>query len=162
MGFLSRIFDDRQTKPAASVDDDVPSLLRTVDGLVLDINRSSGELPPVGVVLARTVTDAVQLVLTAPYAAATLDIDTRVAIKAVLSDYLPGTLRAYVQAVRMARADQVAKAQDALVDQLLTLREQVEQIATATRDRDLTSQRIHGRFLRDKFGEGGKGSELQL
>ena len=159
MGFLSRIFDDRQSKPPAPVDDDVPSLVRGTDLLVLDINRSAGELPPVGVVLARAVTDAVRLVVTAPDAVSALDIDTRVSLKAVLSDYLPNTLRSYVRAVRTAGPEDQDTAEDALVEQLLVLRDQVEQIASAARDRDLNTQRIHGRFLQDKFGTG---SELQL
>lgn len=162
MGFLSRLFDDASAAPRvadAPVRDDIPSLISTTQSVVLEVNRSAGELPPVGVVLARTVTDAVTQVLTSPDAETNLDIHTRVAINAVLTDYLPATLRTYVQAARVARPGELDQAQDSLVEQLLTLRHTVEQIADAARDRDVSAQRVHGRFLQDKFASG---TELQL
>src|SRR5579875_1104348 len=141
MGLLSRLFDP--------------------DGTV--INSSAGDLPTIGVVLARAVTDTIREVLTSGDADR-LDIGVRVAINGTLTDYLPGSIRAYVGAVRAPNAGRTAgereseAATDALVEQLTTLRRSVEQLAEASRSRDLQALQVHGRFLEDKFGE----SELNL
>lgn len=187
MGLLSRLFDPDgssgrlRTQAQSRFDvvsqavtdpsgDSVESLLRKNQSLVLEINSSAGELPTIGVVLARAVTDTVREVLTSGDAER-LDIGVRVAINGTLTDYLPGTIRAYVGAVR-ATADRVAgersggayrdqgteTATESLVEQLTTLRRSVEQLAQASRSRDQQALQVHGRFLQDKFGE----SELNL
>ncbi|TWP38186.1 hypothetical protein [Leekyejoonella antrihumi] len=172
MGLLSRIFDpdgstaNHRGSTAASglIDavsqggaetDSVPALTRQSQQLVLEINRSAAEVPGIGVVLARAVTDTINGVLQAPDAA-NLDLSVRVAMHGVLTDYLPGSIRAYVGAVRSGGAREAAT--DALVDQLITLRDSVERLAEASRSRDLQALQVHGRFLEDKFG----GSELDL
>ncbi|RNI19018.1 hypothetical protein EFY87_17340 [Flexivirga caeni] len=139
--------------------DSVASLLRKNQSLILEINSSAGDLPTIGVVLARAVTDTVREVLTSGDADR-LDIGVRVAINGTLTDYLPGSIRAYVGAMRAAGPGGVdgTAATDALVEQLTTLRRSVEQLAQASRERDLQSLQVHGRFLEDKFGE----SELNL
>lgn len=174
MGLLSRLFDpegssgrlraqaeSRLQSASQSVTDpsgdSVQSLLRKNQALILEINGSAGELPTIGVVLARAVTDTVREVLTSGEADR-LDIGVRVAINGTLTDYLPGSIRAYVGAVRAAEPDAEARATDALVEQLTTLRRSVEQLAEAGRSRDMQALQVHGRFLQDKFGE----SELDL
>ena len=174
MGLLSRLFDPEgssgrlraqtenrlQSAAQAVTDpsgDSVPALLRKNQALILEINSSAGELPPIGVVLARAVTDTVREVLTSGEADR-LDIGVRVAINGTLTDYLPGSIRAYVGAVRAAAHDAEARATDALVEQLTTLRRSVEQLAEASRSRDMQALQVHGRFLEDKFGE----SDLDL
>lgn len=174
MGLLSRLFDPEgssvrlraqtesrlQSASQAVTDpsgDSVQSLLRKNQALILEINGSAGELPTIGVVLARAVTDTVREVLTSGEADR-LDIGVRVAINGTLTDYLPGSIRAYVGAVRAAEPDAEARATDALVEQLTTLRRSVEQLAEAGRSRDMQALQVHGRFLQDKFGE----SELNL
>ena len=97
MGFLSRIFDDTGERPAPPPADDVPALQRQTAGLVLEINRSAADLPTVGVVLARMVTDELQLVLTSPEAY-TMPIEIRVQLHSVINDYIPSTLRGYTAA----------------------------------------------------------------
>lgn len=176
MGLLSRLFDpdgssgrmrlqaqtrfdavsQAATDPAA---DSVEALLRKTQSLILEINSSAGDLPAIGVVLARAVTDTVREVLTSGDAGR-LDIGVRVAINGTLTDYLPGSIRAYVGAVRAASADHQGAdaATESLVEQLTTLRRSVEQLAAAGRARDLQALQVHGRFLEDKFGE----SELNL
>lgn len=175
MGLLSRLFDpdgssgrlrDRAearfdavsqavTDPAG---DSVEALLRKNQSLILEINSSAGDLPTIGVVLARAVTDTVREVLTSGDADR-LDIGVRVAINGTLTDYLPGSIRAYVGAVRASTSDANEEtATDSLVEQLTTLRRSVEQLAQASRARDMQALQVHGRFLEDKFGE----SELDL
>lgn len=180
MGLLSRLFDpdgssgrlrvqaQAQLQSATQVatdtsGDSVAALLRKNQELILEINSSAGDLPTIGVVLARAVTDMVREVLTSGDADR-LDIGVRVAINGTLTDYLPGSIRAYVGAVRAAgpadrsRSERAASATDALVEQLTTLRRSVEQLADASRARDMSALQVHGRFLEDKFGE----SELDL
>ncbi|GAB3494111.1 hypothetical protein [Flexivirga lutea] len=174
MGLLSRLFDpdgasgrlraqtqarfdavsEAVTDPSG---DSVDALLRKTQSLVLEINSSAGDLPTIGVVLARAVTDTVREVLTSGEADR-LDIGVRVAINGTLTDYLPGSIRAYVGAVRAAEPDAEARATEALVEQLTTLRHSVEQLAEASRMRDMQALQVHGRFLQDKFGE----SDLDL
>ena len=179
MGLLSRLFDpegasgrlraqtQHQLQSATQVvtdssGDSVQALLRKNQSLILEINSSAGELPTIGVVLARAVTDTVREVLTSGEADR-LDIGVRVAINGTLTDYLPGSIRAYVGAVRAAGptphgGGHLETATDALVEQLTTLRRSVEQLAEASRSRDMQALQVHGRFLEDKFGE----SDLDL
>lgn len=137
--------------------DDVPALLRHTQSLVLEINRSAADLPGLGVVLARSVTDTVRRVLTSPEANR-LDISVRVAIFGVLTDYLPGSIRTYVAASRVAGQQDMARADDQLVEQLTTLRRSVQQLADASRERDLQALQVHGKFLETKFSQ----SDLEL
>lgn len=158
MGFLSRVFDDAKDRPAPPPEDDVPALQQQCAGLVLEINRSASDLPAVGVVLARAVTDELSLVLSSPEAYS-MAIETRVQLHSVINDYVPATLRSYLRAARTARPDELGGARDALVGQLLTLRASVSGIADTTRRRDAVAQQVHGRFLEDRFGSS---SELTL
>lgn len=185
MGLLSRLFDPEgssgrlraqtehrlQSATQAVTDssgDSVQALLRKNQSLILEINSSAGELPTIGVVLARAVTDTVREVLTSGEADR-LDIGVRVAINGTLTDYLPGSIRAYVGAVRAGAGGssspeersgggRIETATDSLVEQLTTLRRSVEQLAEASRARDMQALQVHGRFLEDKFGE----SDLDL
>ncbi|WP_446666458.1 hypothetical protein [Flexivirga sp. B27] len=174
MGLLSRLFDpdgssgqlrgqaqarfDAATQAVTDpAGDSVQSLLRKNQSLVLEINSSAGDLPTIGVVLARAVTDTIREVLTSGEADR-LDIGVRVAINGTLTDYLPGSIRSYVGAVRAADPDAEERATDALVEQLTTLRHSVEKLAEASRMRDMQALQVHGRFLETKFGE----SDLDL
>lgn len=175
MGLLSRLFDPEGSSGRLRVQaqarfdavsqavtdpsgDSVEALLRKNQSLILEINSSAGDLPTIGVVLARAVTDTVREVLTSGDADR-LDIGVRVAINGTLTDYLPGSIRAYVGAVRASTsATNEETATDSLVEQLTTLRRSVEQLAEASRARDMQALQVHGRFLEDKFGE----SELDL
>lgn len=140
--------------PRAPEGDDVPALLRHNQSLILEINQSAAHLPGLGVVLARSVTDTVRTVLTSPEASM-LDISVRVAIFGVLTDYLPSTIRTYVAAIRAGGS---ADADDQLVEQLVALRRSVEQLAEASRQRDVQALQVQGRFLETKFGQ----SDLDL
>lgn len=136
----------------APQDDDVPALLKLNHSLVLEINRAGSELPPMAVVLARTVTDTIERVLTAPDAGM-LDISVRVAVHRMLTDYLPGSIRTHVGAVRAADAAEREDADRQVLDQLTTLRRSVDELAEASRRRDLQALQVHGKFLQDKFAQ---------
>ncbi|MEO8851428.1 MAG: hypothetical protein ABI360_06835 [Allobranchiibius sp.] len=142
---------------AAQSDDSVKALREQTQALVLEINRSAGDLPPIAVVLARAVTDTVSDVLESPEVEL-LDISVRVAVHAILTDYLPGSIRSYIGAVRVADASDRAAATSDIVEQLTTLRASVTELADASNQRDLQALQVQGRFLQDKFG----GSELDL
>lgn len=164
MGLLSRLFEPDQQSAAPVVsagpqvyDDSVSELKKQTQALVLEVNRSAGDLPPIAVVLARAVTDTVDDVLGSPEVDR-LDIGVRVAIHAILTDYLPGSLRSYIGAVRVADGPEVTTATSAIVEQLTTLRASVAELAAASNQRDLQALQVQGRFLQDKFG----GSELDL
>lgn len=170
MGLLSRLFEpDQQPVGAASSrtvagpsvdaqhDDSVPALREQVQTLVLEVNASAGDLPPIAVVLARALTDTVSDVLESPEVD-NLDIGVRVALHSVLTDYLPGSIRSYIGAVRSADGAAAHAATSAIVEQLTTLRSSVAEVAVASNARDLQALQVQGRFLQDKFG----GSELDL
>lgn len=166
MGLLSRLFEPDQQhgsstpEPASTVakdDDSVSALRGQVQALVLEVNASAGDLPPIAVVLARAVTDTVSDVLESPEVD-NLDIGVRVALHSVLTDYLPGSIRSYIGAVRAADEAAVHTATGAIVEQLTTLRTSVSDVADASNARDLQALQVQGRFLQDKFG----GSELDL
>ena len=169
MGLLSRLFDPQDGGPSAAQQaaatvtgvndrDDIPALIQQNAALIIEINRSAAHLPAMGVVLARAVTDSVHTVLYSADAEH-LDISVRVAIHGVLTDYLPSSIRAYVGAVRaLGPAGDLTHATDALVDQLMTLRRSVADLAQASAARDVQALHVQGRFLNDKFGR----SELTL
>lgn len=167
MGLLSRMFEPDQQRathaaapaPPASAesDDTVKALREQTQSLVLEVNRSAGDLPPIAVVLARAVTDTVSDVLESPEIDM-LDISVRVAIHAILTDYIPGSIRSYIGAVRVADGPETAAATTDIVEQLTTLRASVTELANASNQRDLQALQVQGRFLQDKFG----GSELDL
>lgn len=170
MGLLSRLFepDQQSAGPAASApgagsgastqhDDSVPALREQVQALVLEVNASAGDLPPIAVVLARALTDTVSDVLESPEVD-NLDIGVRVALHSVLTDYLPSSIRSYIGAVRSVDGAATHAATSAIVEQLTTLRSSVADVADASNARDLQALQVQGRFLQDKFG----GSELDL
>ncbi len=169
MGLLSRLFEPDQhgtgaVDPNSSSqtlrpqdDDSVVALKEQTQALILEVNASAGDLPSVAVVLARAVTDTVAVVLDSPEAER-LDISVRVAVHAVLTDYLPGAVRSYIGAVRGGEQASVRRATDSVVEQLTTLRASVEDLARASSERDQQALQVHGRFLQDRFGS----SDLDL
>jgi hypothetical protein len=88
-------------------------------------------------------------------------IDEEIAIEAVVSDYLPTSLRAYVALDRriatVPRADGRTPGDD-LVDQLGTLAAAAHELSLAVYAHDADQLAAHGRFLDTKFS----GSDLDL
>lgn len=155
MGILSRLFDDNprpgtptQTSvsaPASANDDSTPVLRRKHAEVITEINRCGADLPPVGTVLARRVTDAVGAIL-ARDDVDTIDVHARIAINAMLSDYLPNAIGTYVAAARAGRHDVPV-----LVEQLDALHDSAVSVLAATQAHDLTALETQSMFLRTKF-----------
>lgn len=153
MGLLSRLFDDtpHQGAPAQTsvsapaYDDSTPVLRRKHAEVIREINRCGADLPPVGTVLARRVTDAAGAIL-ARDDVDTIDVHARITINAMLSDYLPNAISTYVAAARAGRHDVPA-----LVEQLNALHEAAVTVLAATQAHDITALETQSMFLRTKF-----------
>lgn len=76
----------------------MPHLQEAVTALVVEVNSSAGNLPTVGVVLARRITDV--LAETLHVSDGDLGVEARFAVHAIATDYLPTTMRTYVRAER--------------------------------------------------------------
>ncbi len=159
MGLLSRLFDDTpglgQPTPAPSAsacDDSTPALRRKHAEVIRVVNRLGGELPTLGTVLARRITDAVGAVITRADVDH-LDPHARITINAMLTDYLPRALGTYVASARAGHDDQTA-----LLGQLHALYESAGTILAATQANDIQALEVQSIFLSTKFS----GSDLDL
>jgi hypothetical protein len=156
--WLSRLFDPDSSRPAAAVADslqesDSPAAMsRQLRVLVGEINRSAGNLPAEGVVLARQITDLADEVLRQAEVHP-MNIHARVSLNAVIRDYLPTTLRAFVAASRSDTSDAPGRQ---LTEQLVVLRDSVRDTVAAQRDDDVRALEAQGIFLSTKFA----GSDL--
>jgi hypothetical protein len=140
--------------------DTLPALERHLGAAIGEINAASGELPGEGVVLARRVTDLAGEALRRSSDDG-MNIHARVALHAVLTDYLPTTVRGYVAARRAAGGSgaggsgtgptERAELDRQLVEQLTTLHDTVRESVAALRDDDVRALEVQGIFLRDKF-----------
>ena len=148
-------------QPEPAEEEDSPDALRRrLWELVQFINRSAGKLPVEAVVLARQITDTVREVIETS-ADRTLDIYAVVQINGIVGDYLPTTLRSYLNldpelTERVGPSGRTPRA---------ALREQVESLAAAagellhaTQSHDVDALFSQGNFLRTKFS----GSDLDL
>jgi hypothetical protein len=140
------------TRAAVEEPDSLPALERHLAAVVTEVNAASGALPTEAVVLARRVTDLAAEALRRADAEGVQgqgSIHARVALHAVLTDYLPTTVRRYL-AARRAAADP-AVLTGPLVEQLTTLHDAVRESVTALHDDDLMALEVQGIFLRDRF-----------
>lgn len=150
------------TPPAPEPEpDDSPAVLtRTLGELVAFINAHAGRIPPESVVAARLVTDAVHDVIDTAENGM-LDIHAGLSAKAIVTDYLPTTLRAYL-ALDPATLDVPAAGgrtpNESLLDQLGALLAGAEDVRAAARARDVNALVSQGSFLHTKF----TGSDLDL
>jgi hypothetical protein len=151
---------DAAPAPEPEPDDSPAVLTRTLGELVAFVNRSAGRLPAGSVVAARLVTDMVQDVIDTAENG-TLDIHAGLSAKAIVNDYLPTTLRAYL-ALDPAMLDQPAgngrTPNDSLLDQLTALVAGAQDVRAAARARDADALVSQGSFLRTKF----TGSDLDI
>ena len=144
--------DDPEDKPEA--------LLGHVFDLVHEINRSAGRMPAEAVVSARQVLDVVREVIETADEGQ-LDIHAIVAIRGILGDYLPTTLRTYLAldpgAVDRPRPSGRTPNQS-LLEQLDALWTSATDLLDAIRAQDADAMLTQGSFLRTKFS----GSDLDL
>jgi hypothetical protein len=141
-----------QTEPPA--DEDSPDQLRRrLWELVQFINRSAGRLPVEAVVLARQVTDTIREAIETS-ADDQLDVYAVVQINGIVGDYLPTTVRAYLNldpdvTDRPGPAGRTPRM--ALREQLESLVGAAEELLHAARAHDVDALFSQGNFLRTKF-----------
>lgn len=144
--------DDPKDKPDA--------LLASMFERVREVNASAGRLPVEGVVIARRVLDVVREVIETSRDR-DLDVHAVVAIRGILEDYLPTTLRAYLaidpSVVDQQRPSGRTPAQS-FIEQLDVLWGSAADLLDAARAHDADALLSQGSFLRTKFS----GSDLDL
>jgi hypothetical protein len=140
--------------PKSDEDDDKPeALLGRQWQLVQFINRNAGKLPVEAVVIARRITDTIRAVIDTA-ADRELDIYAVVSINGILADYLPTTLRTYLQ-LDPGLTEQIGPSgrtpQAALREQLDALWDAADDLLRATQAHDVDALSTQGNFLRTKF-----------
>src|SRR3954466_12184279 len=153
--WLRRIRQQPQGPPATPREDrDAPAQLRIrLWELVRFINRNAGKLPVEAVVVARQITDTVREVIETS-ADKALDVYAVVQINGIVDDYLPTTLRAYLNLDRSVteqtgRSGRTPRA--ALREQLESLDAAADELFSAARSHDVDALFTQGNFLRTKF-----------
>jgi len=153
--WLRRIRQQPQGPPATPREDrDAPAQLRIrLWELVRFINRNAGKLPVEAVVVARQITDTVREVIETSTDRA-LDVYAVVQINGIVDDYLPTTLRAYLNldpTVTEQRGPSGRTPRAALRERLESLRTAAEELLAATHEHDIDLLFTQGNFLRTKF-----------
>lgn len=138
-------------QPVASEDtgDSPEALHRAVHELVWFVNRSSGRLPNDVVVASREVTDTLSAIISTS-ANRDLDIHAVIAVKAIATDYLPTTLRAYLALDTLTETDSHRVASE-LRQQVESLWEAAADVLAASVAQDVDALMTQGNFLRTKF-----------
>ena len=155
----------RQQQPPASPqpaeDEDSPEKLKLrLWELVRFVNRSAGKLPVEAVVVSRQITDIIREVIETS-GDHDLDVYAVVQINGIVGDYLPTTLRTYLNldaelAERVGPSGRTPRA--ALREQLESLRSAAADMLRAAQEHDVDALFTQGSFLRTKF----TGSDLNL
>ena len=163
MTWFRRVFGEEEAarpQPEAEEDDSPDALRRRLWQVVRFINANAGKLPVEGVVTARAVTDSIGQVIDTS-ADHELDIYAVVQINGIVDDYLPTTLRAYLNldpalTERAGPSGRTPRA--ALREQLDALQDAADELLRAAQARDVDALASQGNFLRTKFSR----SDLDL
>ncbi len=161
-GWLRRIRGDEQPGPAQDpeAEDKPEALLRQLWELIQFVNRSAGKLPVEAVVIAREITDTIRAVIETSEDR-DLDVYAVVSIKGIVGDYLPTTLRTYLN-LDPRLTEQVGPSgrtpRAALREQLDGLADAADDLLRATQAHDVDALFTQGNFLHTKFS----GSDLDL
>jgi hypothetical protein len=155
--------DDTPPPPPAPdpATEDTPSaLLRRQWELVQFINRNAGKLPVEAVVVSRGITDTIREVIDTA-SDGDLDIYAVVSINGIVKDYLPTTLRTYLNldphlTDKAGPSGRTPRA--ALREQLDSLSSAAGDLLQATRAHDVDAIFTQGNFLQTKFSR----SDLDL
>jgi hypothetical protein len=161
MTWFRRGHDEAAPTPDPAEEEDSPQqLLSQQWELVQFINRSAGKLPVEAVVIAREITDRIREVIDTA-TGDHLDVYAVVQIKGIVGDYLPTTLRTYLN-LDPRLTDQVGPSgrtpRAALREQLDALAGAAGELATAAREHDVNALFTQGNFLQTKFSR----SDLDL
>jgi len=154
MTWFRRGNDQPPAPPEPPPDHDSPDKLRgRLWELVQLINRSAGRLPVEAVVFARQTTDTIREVIETS-ADGALDVYAVVQINGIVDDYLPTTLRAYLNLDPTA-VDQAGPSgrtpRAALREQLESLSAAAQELLDASRAHDVDALFTQGNFLKTKF-----------
>jgi hypothetical protein len=145
---------DESPPPEPEQDEDAPEKLRLrLWELVQFINRSAGGLPIEAVVLSRQVTDTIREVIETS-ADRALDVYAVVQVNGIVNDYLPTTLRAYLNldpAVTEQPGPSGRTPRSALREQLESLNGAAGELYDAARAHDVDALFTQGNFLKTKF-----------
>ena len=140
--------------PQPQEDPDAPDALRRrLWELVQFVNKSAGRLPVEAVVIARQITDTVRDVIDTSDERP-LDAYAIVQVKGIVGDYLPTTLRTYVNldpSITDTAGPSGRTPRAALREQLESLRAAADEMLHATRSHDVDALFSQGSFLRTKF-----------
>jgi hypothetical protein len=140
-------------EPPTPDEDSPAALLGSLFGLVVFINANSGRLPVEAVVVARRIADTVREVIDTSDGRE-LDIYAVVAVKGIIADYLPTTLRSYLALdpaqVEVARPSGRTP-NESLIEQLDSLWESATDLLAAAQSRDADALLTQGNFLKTKF-----------
>jgi hypothetical protein len=136
------------------------ALRRRLWELVQFVNRSAGRLPVEAVVGARDVTDTVREVIETA-GDGELDVYAVVQVNGIVEDYLPTTLRAYLNldpdlTGQVGPSGRTPRA--ALQEQVEALSSAATELLQATQAHDVDALTSQGNFLRTKFSR----SDLDL
>jgi hypothetical protein len=151
-----------QPQPAPPAEEDTPESL---DGhlreLVVFVNRNAGKLPVEAVVVAREITDTIGEVIEAAFRDGHPDVYAIVSINGIVGDYLPTTLRTYLNldprlTVQVGPSGRTPRA--ALREQLDALASAATDLLRAAQAHDVDALSTQGNFLQTKFSR----SDLDL
>ncbi|TAM93155.1 MAG: hypothetical protein EPN43_01145 [Jatrophihabitans sp.] len=163
MDWFRRGRDDRLPLPGAepAPEDSPQSLLASIVAVNALINGNAGRLPVEAVVIVRRVTDTLREVVDGADPQRGPDVYAVVSIRAMLADYLPTTLRAYLaldpDTVEIARPSGRTPSAS-LIEQLETLDSSADDLLAASQAHDADALLSQGSFLQTKFS----GSDLDL
>jgi hypothetical protein len=144
---------DAAIAPVEPPPDSPEVLLSGVYSLVNLINQNAGKLPVEAVVTSRRITDLMRELIETS-ADRELDVHAVIAVKGMVTDYLPTTLRSYVALdaglVDIPRpSGRTPRA--SLLEQVDSLWESAADLLAAARSRDADALLTQGNFLRTKF-----------
>jgi hypothetical protein len=121
--------------------------------LVQFVNRNAGKLPVEAVVVSREITDTIREVIDTSLERE-LDVYAVVSINGIVDDYLPTTLRTYLN-LDPSLTEQVGPSgrtpRAALREQVDSLAAAADELLAATRAHDVDALSTQGNFLRTKF-----------
>ncbi len=139
---------------APSPDEDSPTeLLRAIFQANRFINQSSGRLPSEGVVNARRLTDTLREIVDTSQTRP-LDVYATIAVRNILDDYLPTTLRTYLAVDADATQLMLPSGSSpvrSLIEQIAQMRTSALAVLAAARDQDANALITQGNFLKTKF-----------
>lgn len=132
--------------------DELRASAAALDMLRCDVRSNGAEIPTVAYSQFRQLDDLIRLLIVQMNA---MDASTeqRVLLAAIVSDYLPTSMRTYLMLGKSSRQESSPES-EVLIAQLATLLSTTVDLDKQVRSGAATELAIHGRFLQDKFDLG--------